>query len=360
MATVSLCMIVKDEEEVLARCLESAKGLADEIVIVDTGSADGTRAIAAEYTDRIFDFPWNDSFADARNYAFSKGTGEYLMWLDADDVIEGEDRERFLRLKESLTGEEDVVMLPYEAAFDGQGRPVFSYYRERLLRNHRGFRWEGAVHEAIAPAGRVVWGDAAVRHRKGREKPGGGDRNLKIYEGLLKAGEKLDARHEFYYARELKDHGRYGEAAKVFSAFLDRPDGWVENRVEACRQLAACFKALGDSDGEMRALLRSFVFDVPRAETLCQLGNAFMEQGKYEAAAYWFLLAPAAPRRDKAGGFVMEDCYGYIPYLQLCVCFDRLGDYGRAAEYNERAAEFKPQSEAVGRNREYFRGRLEK
>ena len=92
------------------------------------------------------------------------------MWLDADDVISDENREKFKRLKEELDGETDVVMLPYETAFDKNGTPVFSYYRERLVKNGRGFRWVGAVHEVIVPSGKVIYGDAAVWHRK--VKPG--------------------------------------------------------------------------------------------------------------------------------------------------------------------------------------------
>ena len=87
MATLSLCMIVRNEEEVLGRCLESVKDLADEVIIVDTGSDDRTKEIAARFTDRIFDFEWRDDFSAARNFAFSKGTKDFLMWLDADDVI---------------------------------------------------------------------------------------------------------------------------------------------------------------------------------------------------------------------------------------------------------------------------------
>ncbi len=74
-ATISLCMIVRNEEKVLARCLESVRGCVDEIVIVDTGSSDATKEIAARYTDRIYDFEWIDDFSAARNYAFEQATG---------------------------------------------------------------------------------------------------------------------------------------------------------------------------------------------------------------------------------------------------------------------------------------------
>ena len=102
MITVSLCMIVKNEEDVLARCLESAKPVADEIIIVDTGSTDRTREIAREFTDNVCEFPWIDDFAAARNFSFSKATMEYCMWLDADDILLPADRDAFLTLKETL------------------------------------------------------------------------------------------------------------------------------------------------------------------------------------------------------------------------------------------------------------------
>ena len=78
MVEISLCMIVKNEEKVLARCLDSIAGLMDEIIIVDTGSTDKTKEIAGKYTDNIYDFEWIDDFAAARNFAFSKATKEYI------------------------------------------------------------------------------------------------------------------------------------------------------------------------------------------------------------------------------------------------------------------------------------------
>lgn len=100
MATVSLCMIVKNEEKVLGRCLDSAKEIADEIIIVDTGSTDRTKEIAAEYTEKIYDFEWNDDFSAARNESFRKATMDYCMWLDADDVIPEREQQKIKKLKE--------------------------------------------------------------------------------------------------------------------------------------------------------------------------------------------------------------------------------------------------------------------
>ena len=101
MISVSLCMIVKNEEDVLERCLKSVAGLVDEIIIVDTGSTDRTREIATHFTNQIFDFPWQDDFSAARNEAFSHASMDYCMWLDADDVFLEEDQKAFLNLKDS-------------------------------------------------------------------------------------------------------------------------------------------------------------------------------------------------------------------------------------------------------------------
>ena len=134
MISLSLCMIVKNEEKVLKRCLDSVKNIVDEIIIVDTGSTDKTKDIAKKFTKNIYDFKWIDDFAAARNYSFSKATKEYIMWLDADDVILKKDREKLLKLKENLDRSTDMVLLKYNTGFDENGNVNFSYYRERILK----------------------------------------------------------------------------------------------------------------------------------------------------------------------------------------------------------------------------------
>lgn len=135
MTTISLCMIVRDEEEVLPRCLDSIKDLVDEIIIVDTGSVDRTIKAASHYTAKIYYLPWTDDFAAARNYAFSKASMDYCMWMDADDVLDESEKNGFLHLKASLPPDINMVMMKYNTSFDPAGNPVFSYYRERWVRN---------------------------------------------------------------------------------------------------------------------------------------------------------------------------------------------------------------------------------
>ena len=113
MATISLCMIVKNEEAVLARCLDSICGLMDEMIIVDTGSTDRTREIAKKYTKKVYGFAWVNDFSAARNFAFSKASCEYIYSADADEVLDEENREKFRYLKENLMPEVEIVQMYY-------------------------------------------------------------------------------------------------------------------------------------------------------------------------------------------------------------------------------------------------------
>ena len=102
MPTISLCMIVKNEEMHIARCLDSVAELVDEIIVVDTGSADRTVEIVSNYTAKVYSYLWKDDFADARNYSFSKASMDYCMWMDADDILEKAEKNKFLQLKQTL------------------------------------------------------------------------------------------------------------------------------------------------------------------------------------------------------------------------------------------------------------------
>lgn len=352
MATVSLCMIVKNEEAVLARCLDSICAAVDEIIIVDTGSTDATKEIASRFTDLIFDFEWIDDFSAARNYSFSKATMEFILWLDADDVFTPKDREAFLALKNSSLDDTDVVMMRYNTAFDEEGKPVFTYYRERLIRRSIPFAWSGRVHEAIVHSGRTRYADhVAVTHRS--VKSTYSDRNLRIYEKQA-AEEELSARDQFYYGRELYYHKHYNRAKKVLIHFLSGQDGWLENNIEACKILSYCYMETDEPYYALGALLASFVLDEPRAEICCEIGLLFMYWQRYRIAVFWFELALALPRNDKSGAFISEDCHGYLPCIQLCVCYDHLGDFEKAREYNRRAGVYRPSSPAYLENVKYF------
>lgn len=344
--TFSLCMIVKNEEKCLARCLDSVKDIFDEVIVADTGSTDDTRRIAHDYTQKVYDFPWCDDFSAARNFSFSKASGDYIAWLDADDVLEEADRVRFLQLKETLSFETDVVMMPYEA-HDG-----FYCYRERLVKRMAHFSWVGFVHEVIPPRGRLVYADITVRHRP--EKSGApSERNLRLYEKKLASGVRFTARETYYYARELAEHGKNEKAAKLLKEFLEMPQGWYADKREACLMLYALLIGT-DAVGAKAYLARSFEYAYVTPKALCLMGDEALRTGHMEQAVFWYRAALECPKEYRHDGFVQTDYEEYYPSLSLCLCFDRLGERETAAAYNERAALARPDSDKVRYNRAYF------
>lgn len=350
MAEISLCMIVRNEEETLARCLDSVRDAVEEIIIVDTGSQDATRDIARRYTSKVFGFPWRDDFSAARNAALEHVTREFWMWLDADDVLDGP--EALNRFKSDALDGLDLVMAPYHIAFDKRGEPTFTYYRERILRTAKGFRWAGAVHEAISPRGRVGYADFAVRHQK--IKPGEPGRNLRIYDGLRRAGHSFSARERYYYGRELREAGRLEEAVQELESVVRDRSAWLENRLGACVDLADCRLKMGDAQAAARALSESLALDAPRAQAACELGKLFLAAGNLSAARFWYEAALGLKEDARKGAFVQKDYSGYIPLMQLCVIYDRLGLRNKAEAVNEQAALLKPGDPSVEHNRRYF------
>jgi len=147
MATISLCMIVKNEEAVLDRCLSSIADLMDEIIIVDTGSTDRTKEIASRYTNQIYDFPWQNDFSAARNFSFSKATMDYIYTADADEVLDSENHKRFIYLKKSLLPEIEIVQMKYITSEEyNTVMNICNEYRPKLYKRLREFRWIDPIH----------------------------------------------------------------------------------------------------------------------------------------------------------------------------------------------------------------------
>jgi len=162
--TLSVCMIVKDAQGMLYRCLDSVKQIADEIIICDTGSADRTLEIAREYTDQVCEIPWEDDFSAARNRSIEKASGDWILWLDADEyLVGGEQLSKYLR-DNMYNG---YVVRQHHHALDAEFKPDVPV---RLFRNDLGIRFFGCVHEhpetalneGVKPA--VILSDVHIVH----------------------------------------------------------------------------------------------------------------------------------------------------------------------------------------------------
>lgn len=146
--SISLCMIVKDEELVLENCLTSVKDLVDEIIIVDTGSTDKTKDIARKYGAKIFDFPWENDFSKARNYSLKHAKCDWILLLDADEVLNEYDIPKFQSLMDNPNYDGyHFTILNY--LHDNNTSDYATHYAFRFLRNTRTYQFTGSIHEQI-------------------------------------------------------------------------------------------------------------------------------------------------------------------------------------------------------------------
>lgn len=345
MVTISLCMMVKNEEEVLARCLDTVKDIVDEINIVDTGSTDRTVEIAKEYTDRVFFFEWIGDFSAGRNEAFKHATKEYIFYLDADDVLLEEDQRKLKELKETMDPSVDSVSMYYDAGTDEFGNVTLRYRRNRLVKRANNYVWKGACHEYLEVYGNLINSEISVTHKKMKNSVG---RILNIYRTRMERGEEFSSRDYFYYGNELREHGHYEEAIKAYDQNIASKDAWIEDKVYACINKGDCYRFLGDTDNELRSLFQSFEFSkAPRAETCSRIGYVFQCRREYKSAIFWYDLATRLIPDTSQWSFSFTAYYTWYPHLQMCVCYYNIGDFQKSYEHNEKARKYRPEDERM-------------
>lgn len=354
MITISLCMIVKNEEEVLASCLDSVHEICDEIIIVDTGSTDKTKEVAQQYTSNIYDYKWMDDFSAARNFAFSKATMDFIFWLDADDIVLEQDQYHLKELKEQLDPDTDAVSMNYILTYDEYGNPAFYFRRHRLVKRSNNFQWIGAVHEYLQIGGKILEADIAIVHRKDEKKHthGSTDRNLKIYENRLKKGDKFTPRDLYYYANELKDHKQFDKAILYYQLFLENKAGWVEDKIRACLNLADIYNHNKEDAYRLEIILKTFTYDIPRPEACCKLGDYFTEKKLHQLAIHWYKRALEINYIPQ--GFHFEAYETWYPHLSLCAVYWKIGKYDKSLEHHEIVKEMRPNDPKILYNENLF------
>jgi len=344
MTSISLCMIVKDEIDTLDRALKSIEKVVDEIIIVQTFPSWPTKKICNKYSAKTYDFKWIDDFSAARNFAFSKATKDYILWMDADDFWEPQEMEKLLNLKINMDTNIDAWMMGYIVRFDDNGVPLMSVQRERLIKRSKNYQWSGAVHECIIiPETEKIAGiDIRIVHGTNRTEPNA-DRNIRIYETQIANGKELDARELYHYGNELFDHKRYADAIEIYEKMFKRQgnDLWIEHAISACGRCSEASNFLGKRENILPYLTKSFEYDNPRAEATSQIANYFLENRNLKLAIFWAELTTMLVKPEYSP-ILMENCWTWLPHAILANCFALLGDLDRALHHNEEILKFKP------------------
>ena len=293
---LSLCMIVKNEENNIGECLKSTQGLADEIIVTDTGSTDKTVEIAQSYGAKIEHFAWTKDFSAARNYSISKATSRWIIWLDADDRLPKKTVEE-LRKKLSLEIPNRVFYLVVCNSID-EGRTGTRFSQIRVLPNNPKIRFEGRIHEQILPSIRKFkfpedklpfeifhtgYEDPALL----REKQ---VRNLDLFKEEYPDPMKMDPNAMYHYAASHEIIEDFENALIWMKNALEKAkkEHYDELVILIPQNIARVLEHFGKTDEAMDYINQSLKLDPYFEPSITHKARLLYKLGQNEEAVKWF------------------------------------------------------------------------
>jgi tetratricopeptide (TPR) repeat protein len=359
LARVSLCMIVKNEAAHLAQCLCSVAGLVAETVLVDTGSTDCTKDVAIGLGARVYDFPWCDNFATARNESLGHATGDWILWLDADEFLDHANRHKLANLFVSIARSRAVAYLMRQRSAPSERFGVATLTDHlRLFPNLPSLRWRYRVHEQILPAlsnnglevrqaditiEHLGYRDPAVIRRKW-------ERNRRLLQ-LDHAEHPDDPFILFNLGSAYLTTGELRDGESYLRRSLERspPGGIIGHKLYGL--LAECYQRLGQRHAAL-AVCQEGLRHYPGEEDLlfreAMLHREQRDWLKAEACLYQLLESPTAPYI----GWVSEGLRGFVARHNLAAIFLEQGRFAEAeAQWRQVLAErpnFLPARQGLG------------
>lgn len=298
---ISLCMIVKDEEEWLAQCLQSVKSIVDEIVIVDTGSTDRTIEIAKTFGAKIFHQPWEGDFAKARNFSIQQASGDWILVLDADEAI----AEKDLQELKMLTVDQKICSEFLQRHYSNDHRlsdytPVSGEYPEwevghsgyfesnccRLFPNNEGLYYEGRVHELVEHSikkinkHKIKRTKVRIQHFGHTDKVKSKKNKSKIYTALGTEKIKDDPTNWQAFFELGVEHNQNGRHAQSVTAFLQSLAMFPEY-VPAWVNMGYVLCEMSNYRLAEHALISALQYDTRNDEAYCNLGVVYMRTNQH-------------------------------------------------------------------------------
>lgn len=318
---ISACMIVKDEEECLSRCLNSIRNV-DEIVILDTGSIDKTAKVAKQYTDKYFpdEYAWNDNFAEARNFAAKKCTGDWILIIDADESLEAGGMEKIRKAIEE-TKKNSIEFITNSS--NGQS----SHHSVRVHRNIPEIFWKGAAHNYLVGTDpkrtdiKLTYGYSAA-HKKDP------DRTLRILKKAVK--ENPEAVRDFYYlGREYIYRKDWVNALPCFLQCIGRST-WALEIADSHLQAARALWNLQQGEIARDHCMKAIKFNANFKEAILFMAEMSGPKNKDR----WLMFAETANNKDLL--FVRTSTEQKAPYYDAI--FSKSSDMSRYEEIYKKVA----------------------
>ena len=360
MNTISACLICKNEINNLGVLLtQDLLPVLEEVIVVDTGSTDGTfellQNLATKHQNlKVSTFKWVDNFSAARNFSFSLGTQDWILFIDADDRVDANTLKHF---KESVLDDPnvDAWLLEYVYSTHQDGSPQSTLSRERFLRRSKNPTWCGAIHEYVdinAMRQRNYAGLKIIHNRKGKTFEVG--RNLRILEKEYVKNPN-DARTAYYYGKELFDNID-NRGIEVLERYLQLPWKYWDDECNARARLSRAYLHLKRHGDAIRVANEIYHIDGSRdrAEFYWIYGAVEKDLRNYSRAIKWFELClvtpPPVPR------VLNLEYYNWNPLKNIAECYKELGNWNKAIEYADKVVALLPSDVEIGRWYTQFRG----
>ena len=324
---ISACMIVRDEEKLLGRCLDSFKGAFDELIIVDTGSKDRTPEIAREHGARVLSFTSCNGedgrirdFSIARNHAVDQANGRWILWMDADDVLQPGGPEK---LREAAQTRDGIAGLQVTIRWNRD-----SWLQTRLFKNEPRNRFVGRIHEYPKIHGKVERErEVVVQHLPDKTgKEGSTERNLRLLALEVKE-DPQNLRALFHYGNALRLTKKYDEAILRYTQYLGIGSSYHCEKFMCAQYVALCLFHQAKWREAIDAAWRALRIDPRYAETHCLIADCYGELREYAYSRQWYrsALACNGPPPD-AILFVDLTKYDDYPKRGIEICDRKLAE----------------------------------
>lgn len=337
---ITVCMIVKNEEEVLERTLKSIVNIVDEVIVVDTGSVDKTKEIAYQFTTKVFDYQWENDFSKARNYSIEKASYDYVLILDADEEIIEFDKEEILNLIKYHS--EAVGRVKRINLFDDEAEQ--RVYTERVNRffNKSLFEYEGIIHEQVVEKSKrseykTYHLPIVIKHigyqKEVINRTNKLDRNIQ----LLLHNIEMSQNDPYLYYQLGKSYfmgknynNAYESFKKALSLEVDTNYEYVEDLLET---YGYTLLHLNQYE-EALALTNLMEIYKSSADYMFLLGLIYMNNAKFSDAVQCFEHCTSIKECK------MQGCNAYLANYNIGVIFETLGYFNEAKIYYQKSSEY--------------------